>query len=899
MAEYVVSSALETFTILLARHPEMSYGPLGHQFLKIKAKLENLLPLPSDADARDQSSLKIWQVLARIREAAYKAVDVVETFSLKLNATRLPAIERALDPISSRATIREIKEITAQISEMATRLQSLGVQALIEEDHIYKRQQKVREAYFNLEEHHLAGMDSHVNHLSNLLLEGDSHGSIISIVGSGGVGKTTLAKSLYHNNGIRDHFECYAWVVTSQQLDYGLESILIQLTSSTIGLSSTAEWQCGSRERRHSRLPEMATKILQVLCTKRCLVVLDDVWDGVIFSYLQKQRISNAANSKIIVTTRYGDIAKSIDSSYLYELQCLDCERSWELFHSIAISKRDETDIKGKMISLGKKIITYCEGMPLIISLLAGLLSTKLTLKEWEAVLGMMMSNLGVEGNYYNKLLDLFYDNLPYYLKPCFLYFSQFDKGLEIPVKRLIQMWIADGVISTMAYERDGQKETMEDIAYRFLTELAERYMVLIGERGSTGKIKTCKMHDIMFGLAKWKAKQENFFDTIEAHRVSINIGKILKYDDDDIRREQLLEKLNPRARSLFFYNHQTSWSGKIFPIKLDVKRCRFLRVLCMENFKRTESILEKEDFGYLMWTKSFSCIESMSAKDIGDLALLRFLSLKYSSISELPPCIFYLRYIQSLDLRTLATCLIIPNIMWRTENLRHLYMHPAYTLKKDGKLKLGHLSKLQTLVNINDTDLDPEDVLQLAGLRKLVIIIRHTVGGFVIASEFREVCKFKNNTLSRLHSLGILNRTSTNVKIKPFVSRCCAISKMKLKGRISKLSKCHQLSANLAKLVIERTFLEEDPMTTLEKLPRLRVLFLGSESFMGSKLVCSERGFPQLQILRLHGLDNLKELRAEDGAVPLLSLLDIRDCPNLNVIPDKVMHFTTFRTRI
>ncbi|KAI4297291.1 hypothetical protein L6164_037185 [Bauhinia variegata] len=210
MAQYVVSSALETFTILLARHPEMSYGPLGHQFLKIKAQLENLLPLLSHADALDQSSFDISDVLARIREAAYKAVDVVETFSLKLNAKRLPGIERALGPISSRATIREIKEITAEISEMATSLQSLGVRALNEDDHIYKRQQKLRETYFNFEEYQLVGVDSHVNQLSNLLLEGDGHGCIISIVGSGGMGKTPLAKSVYHNNRIRDHFECYA-----------------------------------------------------------------------------------------------------------------------------------------------------------------------------------------------------------------------------------------------------------------------------------------------------------------------------------------------------------------------------------------------------------------------------------------------------------------------------------------------------------------------------------------------------------------------------------------------------------------------------------------------------------------------------------------------------------------
>ncbi|KAI4297288.1 hypothetical protein L6164_037182 [Bauhinia variegata] len=869
MAEYVVSSALETFTIVLAQHPELGRGAMGQEIGKLKTKLESLLQLLSDADARQSSIKDLEQGLARIREVTYKAVDMIEIFSLKLNTTRLHGIG-VFDSISSRATIHEVKEIAGETSEMITSLQRWGIKALSEGDRSYRRQRKVRETYFNFDQLQLVGLEIPKQKLSELLLDGNNHYWAVSIFGKGGLGKTTLAKLLYHNSVIRSHFDCFAWVVISKEflIEDVLVSILIQLTSTSIEL-----WEPTRKE--------MATEqIGNILQTKRCLIVLDDVWRMDILQLLGTC-FPTMTGSKIIVTTRTKAVA-ICNQGKCYRLNPLDDRSSWQLFHGIAISKRDKKEIKDKMINLGKEFTRNCRGVPLFISLLGGLLSTKHTLEEWEAVLEKMKSKVYLR--VIDMLFGLIYNDLPSHLKPCFLYFAQFPEDLEIPAKKLIQMWIADGVVSMMPKERSSWIESIEHVAYSYLTELSERYMILIGEVGSTSKIKTCKMHDIMLDLAKWKAKKENFCDHFhrydtgkQAPRVSI-----IKHISFECAQDAYtaLGRLSPQIRSLICVLSPSSLrflQGSPLPSLHIVQRFKFLRVLCLEDFEDVEGKL---------------------TENIGDLILLRFLSLKNSNIIELPRSIFYLRCLQTLDLRTSAASLQVPNMMWRLEYLRHLYLHPSYSIKNGGKLKLGHLSNLQTLVNINDMDLDLEDVIQLSSLRKLVIIMRNMQSGFVTTRGHWKIFKFKNNTLSHLQSLGIINMTSKNAELRPLLSRCYAISKMHLEGHITKLSECHQLSVNLAKLVIKRTFLEEDPMATLEKLPRLRVLFLGRESFMGQKLICSQRGFPQLIYLRLHGLHNVKELGIGKEAMRGLLLLDISDCPNLNVIPDKVRYLTTFQNQ-
>jgi hypothetical protein len=126
------------------------------------------------------------------------------------------------------------------------------------------------------------------------------------------------------------------------------------------------------------------------------------------------------------------------------------------------------------MKELGMKMLLHCAGLPLAISALAGLLARKDTIDEWDTVhknvFAYIRRGQGHEQEYAGAswVLALSYDDLPYHLKPCFLYLGHFPEDFEIPAKLLTQLWMAEGLIS-LGQQRQSFIGSMEDIAYSYL----------------------------------------------------------------------------------------------------------------------------------------------------------------------------------------------------------------------------------------------------------------------------------------------------------------------------------------------------------------------------------------------------------------------------------------------
>ena len=121
-------------------------------------------------------------------------------------------------------------------------------------------------------------------------------------------------------------------------------------------------------------------------------------------------------------------------------------------------------------------------------------------------------------------------------------------------------------------------------------------------------------------------------------------------------------------------------------------------------------------------------------------------------------------------------------------------------------------------------------------------------------------------------------------------------IHKLYLSGPIEKLPEPQHIQPNLSKLSLEMSQLVHDPLKTLERLPKLRMLKLLSNSFSGRKMVCSSGGFPRLHILELQNLDNLEEWGVEEGALPSLRRLIICCCKELKMIPEGLQYVTSLK---
>lgn len=535
------------------------------------------------------------------------------------------------------------------------------------------------------------------------------------------------------------------------------------------------------------------------------------------------------------------------------------------------------------MEELGREMVGKCTGLPLAIIVLGGVLAKKTTIYGWDTVRRNIVSHLMKGGGHeqlfgVSEVLALSYHELPYQLKPCFLHLAHFPEDYEIPTKKLIRMWVAEGFISCT--DNEEIEEIMEDVAQCYLDELVERCMVQVVERGSTGRIRTCRMHDLMRDLCLSKAKLENFLEIYQLRSKdhsgysspssmvceTRSVGRLRRlaiFVDGDLKKFiPSRYRRNSHVRSLLYFHEKACHVDKWGSIKSVFNNFKLLRILDLEGIQSHDGKLPKE---------------------IGKLIHLRFLSLRDTDIGELPLTIGNLMYLQTLDILTWNSTVQIPNVIWKMQKLRHLYL-PESCGDDSDKWQLATLCNLQTLVNFPAEKCYIKDLLSLTNLKKLVID----------DPKFGLIFKSRGATFNRLESLSFVsNEDSTAIQV---ITQCPNLYKLHVEGQIEKLPECHQFSSNLAKLNLQGSKLMEDPMVTLEKLPNLRILRLQMDSFLGTAMVCSDKGFPQLKCLFLCDLPNLEDWKVEEGAMLNLCHLLISNCTTMKMVPDGLRFLTSLQ---
>ncbi|XVE99630.1 hypothetical protein REPUB_Repub03eG0216300 [Reevesia pubescens] len=177
---------------------------------------------------------------------------------------------------------------------------------------------------------------------------------------------------------------------------------------------------------------ELMKKLFDVLNEKRYLVVLEDIW-------------RNPCNSPI-------------------ELPLLTDDESWKLFSRKAFpgNKKDPSYACLKEFEmLGRKMVRKCKGLPMAIVVLGGFLATKKSWAQWKMVDSNIHAHLNKfqqqdhQSGAVNGILVLSYNDLLYYLKPCFLYLGHYPEDWEISKKEIIRLWITEGFISP-SFENEG-----------------------------------------------------------------------------------------------------------------------------------------------------------------------------------------------------------------------------------------------------------------------------------------------------------------------------------------------------------------------------------------------------------------------------------------------------------
>ncbi|KAL3498635.1 hypothetical protein ACH5RR_041367 [Cinchona calisaya] len=319
-----------------------------------------------------------------------------------------------------------------------------------------------------------------------LLSSSQDNVSVIPIVGMGGLGKTTLAKSIYNNQKINGHFSKKIWVCVSENFDVMelLRLILESLTSTKVEL-----------ENRDT----VVQNIRKQLEGERYLLVLDDVWNEIpelwedFFHSLVG--LSAANGTWCLVATCLLKVASIVTSNPPYLLGKLSDNDCWNILIEKAIASEE---VPEELNSMRKEIVKRCCGLPLASNVVGSLLRIKMK-EEWLSILENWLLNKSGDKNSIEQILKLSFDHLPSpSVKKCFAYCSTFAKDAKLDRDQLIKLWMVEGFL-----QPDLRTETT-------MEEIGENYCRILLESTDKWEVSYCIMHDLVHDLAKSVSKSDS-----------------------------------------------------------------------------------------------------------------------------------------------------------------------------------------------------------------------------------------------------------------------------------------------------------------------------------------------------------------------------------------------------
>ncbi|XP_027151261.1 putative late blight resistance protein homolog R1A-10 [Coffea eugenioides] len=792
------------------------------QFKAVSEEISVIQEMLQDSADRSYDHTMMKHLERCIRDMAHKAEDFIEEF-VYIKAEALDDAAIFEEELSLHHHMMEVLSDINSIKDMLSKIYQESDAAATKVPRARNHSVEHASGWSSTQEETLVvRIDNDLLKVKEKLTGLPHKLDILTIVGMGGIGKTTLARKVFNDPLIEYHFYVRAWVTVSQK--YVLRDVLLGLLCSLTRLGD---------EIFKEKNEQLAELLYRTLKGQRYLIVFDAVWDGKILYDLRRSFPDDRNGSRIVLTSRLIDVNMCVNlDSHHHHMSFLSLNDSWELLRHKVFS---EESCPPELEVIGKEIAQKCQGLPLGILAVAGHLSSIRKTKDcWKTVADDIRSPESKDQENCLDILALSYKSLPHHLKACFLYLGAFPQEFEIPVWRLIRLWAAEGIL------RAEWPKTLEEVAEMCLQELMSRSLVMVRKRKSNGGIKSCGIHDLVRDLILREVEKEDFL-------------LVLKSDANFFPTDAYYK------RCLCFH-HQISRSYGMFNSSSRIEHCDYMK----PAIPHCRSILF---YGRLQVTEFDKMLDSRVT--VMDLKLLTVLEILFRFFEHFPVEITQLVHLRNVTL---------PSDIWKMPRLRYLHIkngaclpHPAGAKAiASNSLVLTNLHKLST---VSFTNCYRETFACLPNLKKLGICVmqpsHNCLDDLLYLAELEKLkCVF----LGRGQFSGWnafppkLRKLTLNGSFLPW-------EKMRTLG----------LLPNLEVLKLkDYAFQGPEWQVEEDEFCQLKYLLIDGTDLVQWGVTCSH--FQRLQQLILRCCRHLDEIPSEVGEIPTLQIIDVYDSSSLAV---------------
>ncbi|MQL91585.1 hypothetical protein Taro_024200 [Colocasia esculenta] len=855
---------------------------------KLGTAMRGLLPLLEDAERREEHSTRRW--LRELKHVAHDADDVLDDLELDLQRSQVDGDgagagkqrkkkRRVGGEGPSRSRLREASirgDVEARIRGVMERVEEIErerqVFRLREEDGVVRRVgAPVRPPIGALvNESRVYGRDQEKESIIEKLLsdeQGVGNYTVVSIVGVGGLGKTTLAQMVYKDARILEHFQLRSWVHVSEEFD------VVRLTRATIE----------SITKKRSEFVELNPLQEELECElsgNRFLLVLDDVWNEKPghWDVFKLPLMSGSRGSRVLVTTRSENVSSIVGvTKNMHRLKALSDGCCWLLFSQYAF-RCQSFGAQPHLEKIGLQIVEKCKGLPLAAKVLGGLLCGETDEQVWERILSSDVWYVDEGKSQILPALRVSYQHLPPHLRRCFAYCAIFPKAYLLDKDELIWMWMAQGFI------RSREGVLFEDVGNEYFDDLLRISFLQSSEdeEGST-ESGVITMHDLIHDLAQSASQEEC---------CRIEEGKIYNIPGD------------ARHATIICYGLQSPLSFEPATAPKALRTCFFV-----DNSPGT---VDGNFVDGLFLAMQYLRVLDLSEAEIhelpdsiGSLKHLRFIGLGGTNIQKLPESIGNLYYLQTLEMKG-CDLLELPQSTQNLINLRHLVLDTECQLSMMPR-GIGKLTALQTLpIFIVGKDEGGASIAEMEDLNNvrgsLFILDLHNAVHIPEHAKVANLKSKKHIEILRLdwdngNDAEAVSASEQDEQVLENLQPCPDLKELVIDKKYRGIKFPRWLgdpSFSSLKLVSLRDCIRCERLPPLGQLPSLtslslcgmkRVKRIGHELF-GDGMV---NNFPSLVVLFIEHMPQLEELwsiTAEDHTLfPRLYHLKVNGCPQLKAL--------------